>query len=77
MLNKNGLFPRIFLQYKSGQNLEAGHFDYYDISLTEHHLLNRPEQPCEEQEDYDFLKCVKTSQAEFSTSMSRLDPRNC
>ena len=35
----------------------------YYISVTEHHLLNRPEQPCEEKEDYDFLECVKTSQA--------------
>ena len=63
LLSKNGIFPRIFLQYKSGQNLEAGQFDYYEISVTEHRLLNRPEQPCEEEEDYDFLQCVKTSQA--------------
>ena len=28
-----------------------------------HHFVNRPEQPCEEEEDYDFLECVKTSQA--------------
>ena len=56
------LFPRILLQYKAG-NMEAGTFDFYEIALTEHHLLNRPEQPCEEEEDYDFLNCVKTSQA--------------
>ena len=43
--------------------MQSGQFDYYDIILTEHHLLNRPEQPCEEEEDYDFLQCVKTSQA--------------
>ena len=47
----------------TGQNLVAGTYDYYDISVTQHHLLNRPEQPCEEEEDYDFLECVKTSQA--------------
>ena len=35
----------------------------YEISVTEHQLLNRPEKPCEEKEDYDFLECVKTSQA--------------
>ena len=34
LLSKNGIFPRIFLQYKSGQNLEAGQFDYYEISVT-------------------------------------------
>ena len=52
--------------YQAGQNLQSGQFDYYDIILTEHHLLNRPDQPCEEEEeeeDYDFLQCVKTSQA--------------
>ena len=58
-------FPRIMLEYKAGQSMQrAGYFTYFFISLTEHHLLNRPEQPCEEKEDYDFLKCVKTSQAE-------------
>ena len=57
------LFPRILVQYNTGQNLVAGTYDYYDISITQHHLLNRPEQPCEEEEDYDFLECVKTSQA--------------
>ena len=60
----NGLvFPRVWLEYKKGQNMKAGHFQRFEISLTEHRLLNRPEQPCEEEEDYDFLKCVKTSQA--------------
>lgn len=57
------LFPPIFLQYQSGKNIKAGYFDQYFISVTERHLLNRPEQPCEEEEDYDFLQCVKTSQA--------------
>ena len=63
ILIKNDIFPRIFLQYKVGGNLEAGTYDYYEISVTEHRLLNRPEQPCEEDEDYEFLSCVKTSQA--------------
>ena len=26
-------------------------------------LFNREEQPCQEDEEYDFLECVKTSQA--------------
>ena len=60
---KSGLFPRIWIQYKAGQNMEAGTFEVFEITITEHHLLNRPEQPCEEEEDYDFLQCVKTSQA--------------
>ena len=60
---KNTVFPRILLNYKAGQNMEAGTFDAYQITVTENHLLNRPEQPCEEEEDYDFLECVKTSQA--------------
>ena len=63
ILIKNTVFPRIWLNYRAGQNMEAGTFDAYQITLTEHHLLNRPEQPCEEKEDYDFLECVKTSQA--------------
>ena len=54
-LIKSGIFPRILVQYKSGQNIEAGHFEVHEIKVTEHHLLNRPEQPCEEEEDYDFL----------------------
>ena len=58
-----GLFPRILIQYKAGKNIEAGTYDFYEISVTQHHLLNRLEQPCEEEEDYDFLQCVKTSQA--------------
>ena len=63
ILVKHSVFPRVWLEYKAGQNMEPGHYDYYEISVTEHHLLNRPEQPCEEEEDYDFLQCVKTSQA--------------
>ena len=51
------------MQYTTGQNFKAGYFDYYEIKVTEHHHLNRPKQPCEEEEDYDFLQCVKTSQA--------------
>ena len=57
------LFSPILLQYQTGKNIMAGYFDQYFITLTERHLLNRPEQPCEEEEDYDFLQCVKTSQA--------------
>ena len=57
------VFPRVWLEYKPGQNMKPGHYEWFEISVTEHHLLNRPEQPCEEAEDYDFLKCVKTSQA--------------
>ena len=61
-LLQKSLFPRIWLDH-NGKNMEAGTFNYLEISVVEHHLLNRPEQPCEEEEDYDFLKCVKTSQA--------------
>ena len=56
-------FPRIWLEYKAGQNMKLGHYEWFYITLTQHINLNRPEQPCEEEEDYDFLKCVKTSQA--------------
>ena len=59
-----GLIPRIWVDYNSG-NLEAGTFDYLEISVTEHQRINRPEQPCEEEEDYDFLECVKTGQAKM------------
>ena len=60
---KSGIFPRIFVHYKSEKDIEPGYYENHEISVTEHHLLNRPEQPCEEEEDYDFLECVKTSQA--------------
>ena len=63
ILVKHGIFPRIWLDYKAGENMRPGYYDQYQITVTEHHLLNRPEQPCEEDEDYDFLQCVKTSQA--------------
>ena len=63
ILVKHGIFPRIRLEYKAGQNMKAGFYEYNEITVTQHHLLNRPEQPCEEEEDYDFLECVKTSQA--------------
>ena len=43
--------------------MKADLYEYNEITVTQHHLLNRPEQPCEEEEDYDFLQCVKTSQA--------------
>ena len=59
---QKSLFPRIWMDYNR-KNMEAGTFNYLEITVTEHHLLNRPEQPCEEAEDYDFLQCVKTSQA--------------
>ena len=55
--------PRIWVDYKAGKNMEAGTYDYHEIIVTEHQLLNRPEQPCEMKEDYNFLECVKTSQA--------------
>ena len=64
MVSNTFTFPRIWLEYKVDLNMKSDYFDWYYISVTEHHLLNRPEQPCEEKEDYDFLKCVKTSQAE-------------
>ena len=59
------LIPRILLQYKAGKDMEPGAYDYLEITATEHQRLNRPEQPCEEAEDYDFLGCVKTNQAKM------------
>ena len=59
------VFPRVLLEYKTGMNNKADHYDDCGITLTHHHLLNRPEQPCKEEEDYDFLQCVKTSQARY------------
>ena len=59
------LFPRIFLQYKTKKNIEAGSYDLYEISVTDHHHLNRPQKPCVEEKHYDFLECVKTSLAKM------------
>ena len=63
ILSNSLVFPRVWLEYKPDQNMKAGHFERLEISVTEHQLLNRAEQPCEEEKEYDFLKCVKTSQA--------------
>ena len=59
----NLAFPRVLLNYQSEKQLRPGHYEHCGLTLTQHHLLNRPEQPCEEAEDYNFLECVKTSQA--------------
>lgn len=56
-------FPRIWLEYKRDKNNIPGYYEMIFITVTEHHLLNRPEEPCEEEEEYNFLECVKTSQA--------------
>ena len=63
LLSNSLIYPRIWLEYKTGENLKSHQYELTGITVTEHHLLNRPEQPCEEEEDYDFLQCVKTSQA--------------
>ena len=65
ILERGQVFPRILLEYKRKRNMQGGYYEGYFITVTEHHLLNRPEQPCEEEEDYDFLQCVKTSQAKM------------
>ena len=62
-VGKSGIFPRMFVLYNSDQEMKPGFYDHYEMTVNQHHLLNRPEQPCEEEEDYDFLSCVKTSQA--------------
>ena len=57
------VFPRIWREYKA-QDINPNKFEWLYISETEHRLLNRPDQPCEEDiTDYDFIACVKTSQA--------------
>ena len=63
ILERGQVFPRIMLEYKRNRDMQGGYYEGYFITVTEHNLLNRPEQPCEEEEDYDFLQCVKTSQA--------------
>ena len=62
-VGKSGIFPRMFVLYNSDQEMKPGFYDHYEMTVNQHHLLNRPEQPCEKKEDYDFLGCVKTSQA--------------
>ena len=57
------VFPRIWKDYKK-EDLDPDKMQWLYISLTEHRLLNRPDQPCEEDiPDYDFMKCIKTSQS--------------
>ena len=55
--------PRIWLEYRINQTNVPGFYELVFITVTEHHLLNREEEPCEEEEEYNFLDCVKTSQA--------------
>ena len=63
ILTNSLAFPRVWQVYNAGQH-QPGYLTYFFITVTQHHLLNRPEQPCEEEEeDYNFLQCVKTSQA--------------
>ena len=31
------------LEYKSGQNMEPGHYEWLYITVPQHHLLNRSE----------------------------------
>ena len=57
------VFPRIWKEMK-GSEIKANKFKWLYISMTEHRLLNRQEKQCEEDiDDYDFIACVKTSQA--------------
>merc|ERR1711915_192629 len=56
------VFPRIWQDYKA-QDLQPGKFEWLYISLTEHRLLNRDDQPCDENPDYSYIACVKNSQA--------------
>ena len=56
------VFPRIWREYKA-QDIEPNKFEWLYISETDHKLLNRPEQPCEENPSYDYITCVKNSQA--------------
>ena len=41
------VFPRIWREYKA-QDLQPQKYEWVYIALTEHRLLNRPDQPCED-----------------------------
>ena len=57
------VFPRIWKDYKA-EDLAPNLMEWIYISVTEHRLLNQPDQPCEEDAPgYDFMKCVKNSHA--------------
>ena len=45
---------------------------YYDITLTEHHTMNLPGQPCETREDYVFQTCVRRKLSDRFTFMSTM-----
>ena len=42
----------------------VGRFEWFYISLTQHHKMDRETGPCEERENYSFVQCVKSSQAQ-------------
>ena len=56
------VYPRIFRDYKA-KDLYANRLEWLYISVTEQRKLNRPDQPCEEDPEYDYIACVKTAQA--------------
>ena len=62
MASNPSVFPRIWREYRP-QEFQHSTFEFLFISETENKLLNRPEQPCEEDPDYGFIVCVKNSQA--------------
>lgn len=55
------VFPRLWRDYRTKTLL--GSFEWLYISVTQHEKINRPDQPCEEREEYSLLTCVKRSQA--------------
>ena len=64
LLPKPLIFPRIWRGVRADLNNQPGHYEFFYISVTKYHLLDREDQPCEEEEEeYHFLRCVKTSQA--------------
>ena len=40
-------------------------FNWINLRVAEHHLMDRPEKQCESDEVYDFIGCVKTYTAKI------------
>jgi hypothetical protein len=49
------IIPHIFL------NMDDGQSQMISLKTTYHHMMNKPQQPCESSESYSFTACIKNS----------------
>ena len=60
LITNNLAFPQARIRKTRNTQTDLD-FDFLPIVVTERRNINRPEQPCEEDLDYDFMSCVMNS----------------